>query len=86
MMNCYLTDKDVLTDALATQKYATANYNLFANECANAELRSQVIDLLNDEHLIQSDLFTQMNKRGWYPVPQAECQKIQQAIEKFQNA
>lgn len=35
---------------------------------------------------MQAEVFDEMQKRGWYPVPAAEQQKIAQAKEKFQNA
>ncbi len=80
-----LTDRDILSDALSTQKFTTGKFNTFANECAAQELRHDVMDILNEEHEIQYDIFSEMQKRGWYPTPEAEQQKIMQAKQKFQN-
>lgn len=51
-------------------------------------LRSGIcfVDILTEEHQIQADVFNEMSKRGWYPVQQAEQQKIQQAKQKFENS
>ena len=44
------------------------------------------MSLLTEEHQIQADVFDEMHKRGWYPTPAAEQQKVQQAKQKFENA
>ncbi len=36
----YLTEKEILKDCLDSQKHISANYNTFAGECANEQLRS----------------------------------------------
>ena len=77
-------EKEMLTDALASQKYVTENYNTFANECANPAVKNEFMDILNEEHQIQFELFSEMNKRGWYPLEQANQQKVSQAKQNFQ--
>ena len=80
-----MQDKELLNDVLASQKFITGNYNSFANECATPNVRDEFMRILNEEHQIQADVFDVMKKRGWYPTPSAEQQKIQQAKQKFQN-
>lgn len=75
-----MTDKDLLQDLLVTEKYITSAYDNFANESANPSLRQSVLNILNDEHNIQSDLWNTMNQRGWYQVQPAQPQQIQSAI------
>jgi spore coat protein CotF len=41
--------------------------------------------ILNEEHQIQSEVFDTMKQRGWYTIPDAQQQKIQQAKQKYQN-
>lgn len=77
------TDKEVLQDALCTQKASTSLYNLGANECVNKSLRDTMMDLLNKEHAIQFDVFNTMHAKGFYPTPDAEATKIQQAKQKY---
>ncbi len=79
----YLTEKEILKDCLDSQKHISANYNTFAGECANEQLRSAFLNILDDEHRIQADIFTDMSTNGWYPVTPAEQQKIQQTRQKY---
>ena len=84
--NQSFNDQAILDDALISQKFLTDDYNEFACECANVQLRNEFMNILNEEHQIQADVFDEMKKRGWYPTPQAQQQKIQQAKHKFRNA
>jgi len=77
-------DKDMMTDLLSSQKFETGGYNTSANECACPKLRSDIMNILNEEHQIQSEIFTEMSKRGWYPTEAAEQNKINQVKQKFQ--
>mgnify|MGYP001015732142 FL=1 len=62
-----------------------SNYNTFANECADPVLKKTLMDILNDEHSIQFDVFCELHSRGLYPTPMAETQKVDQAKQKFGN-
>lgn len=79
-------DKQILTDALSTQKMITSNYNNFVNESATPEVRNDVMNILSEEHQIEYSLFSEMQRRGWYQVTQAEQQKVMQAKNKFAQA
>jgi len=81
--NAIFSDKDKLQDVLASQKFITENYNTFTNECVTPEVRGVFMSLLKEEHDMQSEIFTEMQKRGWYQVQPAEPQKIQQTKTKF---
>lgn len=80
-----LTEQQILQDSLISQKHLTDTYNLFAGECTNEQLRSTMLNILTDEHKIQSDIFNSMQSHGWYQVEAADQQKIQKARQKFQN-
>jgi spore coat protein CotF len=80
-----MQEKEVFDDVLSSQKFITETYNTFANECVTPNVRSEFMRILTEEHQIQADVFDEMQKRGWYPTPAAEQQKIQQAKQKFQN-
>ena len=77
------SDKDILQDALASQKFVTGNYNTFTTECVTPEVRGVFMSILKDEHDIQNEVFTEMQKRGWYQVQPADHQKLQQTKTKF---
>ena len=84
-MNQCMQDKDLMNDLLASEKAVTSTYNTFTNECATAQVRDEFLNILNEEHQIQASVFDEMKKRGWYPTPSAEQEKIDQAKQKFQN-
>ena len=79
----YMGEKEILQDALLTQKQVSGSCNTFAGECVSPQLRTAFLDILRDEHAIQADIFQDMQTRGWYPTETAEPQKIQQARQKF---
>jgi spore coat protein CotF len=79
-------DKEMLTDLLASEKLVTANYNTFANECATPAVRADFVNILTDAHQIQSDIFTEMQKRGWYMTEAANQDKVNAAKQKFVSA
>lgn len=76
-------EKEILGDALAAQKSATNLFNTFSNECVHEELRSTMLDILADEHTMQQDVFCSMHERGFYPTPDAEQNKIDEAKQKY---
>ena len=77
-------DKEMLTDALNAEKFATDQYNTFAYECSDIALKNEFMSLLNEEHQNQNDLLEEMNKRPWYHLKPAQQQSIQQLKQKFQ--
>ena len=77
------SDKDRLQDALASQKFITEVYNTFTSESVTPEVRGVFMSILKEEHDIQNEIFTEMQKRGWYQVQPAEQQKVQQTKAKF---
>lgn len=77
------TDKEVLGDGLDAQKGATNLFNTMANECVHDDLRNTLLDILEEEHSMQVDVFNMMHQRGLYPTPPAEQQKVEDAKQKF---
>lgn len=77
------TEKEILSDALATQKNATNQFNTSANECVHEELRQTMLHILKQEHEIQQDVFNMMHEKGYYPTPAAEQQKVQETKQQF---
>lgn len=80
-----MNDQEMMQDVLSSQKQMTETYNSYANECATPAVRDELLNILQEEHGIQADLFKEMQKRGWYPTPMAEEQKIQSTKQKFLN-
>ena len=78
-----LTEKDILQDCLSSQKYTTTNYNIWAGECVSEQLRSAFLNILDDEHRIQADIFNDLSSKGWYATQPADQQQLQQVKQKF---
>ena len=77
------TEKEILGDALATQKTTTANFNTYANECVHEDIRQTMLHILKQEHEIQQNVFNMMHEKGYYPTPAADDKKIQDTKQKF---
>lgn len=86
MNNTTYSDKEKFTDALMSQKFITGNYNSFANECAHPEVKKLALDILNDEHCIQHDVFVEMQNHGWYEVKAATDAAVQQTKTQIENS
>ena len=79
------TEKEILGDALSAQKSTTALFNTSANECVHGDLRETLLDILEDEHDIQQDVFDLMHSQGMYPTPSADDKKIQQLKQQYKQ-
>ena len=77
-----MDDKSRINDSPASQKMVTSMYNTTTNECANPQLRADLLNILKEEHDIQFEIFNEMSMRGWYQTAPAEQQKVTQAKQK----
>lgn len=77
------TEKEILGDALASQKASTDHFNTMANECAHDQIRCAMLDILEQEHSIQTEVFKMMHQRGYYETPAAEMKKVEEAKQKY---
>lgn len=80
-----MNDQEHITDLILSEKKMTGNYDTFASECVNTKLRDDFLRILNQEHMIQTELFQKAQAKGWYKVEPAPASKVQQAAAKFQN-
>ena len=78
-----MNEQEKLTDLLSSQKNLTGLYNSFCNESATPAVRSGLFSILEDEHRIAQEIFSEMSTRGYYPVEKAEETKIDSAKQKF---
>jgi len=78
-----LTEQQILQDTLMSQKHIGEGYNTFAGECVNTQLRTTMLNILNEEHCMQADIFNSLQSHGWYQTEPADQQKIQKARQKF---
>ncbi|MGI6357242.1 MAG: spore coat protein [Bacillota bacterium] len=81
-----LSDEVILKDALTCQKDLTNSYNIAANETAgNNGLRSDMLNILMQEHELQSAMFNAAAQKGWYQTEQAEQKQIDKALQKYRQ-
>ena len=80
-----MKDQEIITDLLLTEKKMSGNYNEYASECVNTQLRDAFVDMLTQGHKTQTDLFKAAQQKGWYQVEQAPANKVSQAYTKFSN-
>lgn len=80
-----MKDQEVMTDLMLTEKKMSANYDTYASECVNTQLRDTFVKMLTQSHETQSRLFSTAQQKGWYQVEQAPAQKVDQARQKFTN-
>ncbi len=78
-------EREMATDLLHSQKAITGDYNTSANESAGCEVKNLFLSILTEEHSMQHDMFTCMQKRGWYPTEAAPMQKINEAKAQFSS-
>lgn len=81
-----MNDQERMTDLLLAEKKMSGNYDCFASECVNTALRDQFLNIFNQGHQTQTELFQLAQGKGWYQVEAAPASKIQQAATKFQNS
>ena len=78
-----MSEQELITDLLSSEKHTTAAYNTFVTETDCANLRQALMGIQQDEQRIHEDLFNAMSQRGWYTVPRALDQEVQDAKTKF---
>ena len=84
-MTSPLTDKEMLNDTLNSQKLIENNYNTYANECVNPQLRADFMNILREEHDIAFNVFEEMSQRGWYQTKCADANEVSMAKNKYSN-
>ena len=80
-----MNDQERMTDFICSEKKMSANYDTYASECVNLSLRDDFLNILNQGHQTQSDLFRMAQSKGWYQVEQAQASKVSQAYTKSTN-
>lgn len=74
---------EILEECTSSQKYLMNLYNTAASEAANSRLRSQLLQILSNQHELHSDLFRVMERRGLYQFHPARARDIAQAEQKY---
>ena len=80
-----LNDRDIINDVLATQKYLTDNFNVFAREASHDHLHGLTMGVLNETHQAAREAYNLMFKKGWYKLTSASRQTLDQTQQQFTN-
>lgn len=79
-----MNDRDRITDLLTTQKNLSAGYNLAVNEAGTDQLFQTILQLLNEVHQSQREIFKLMQKKGWYKLEfENDYPKINKKAQQF---
>lgn len=78
-----LSEQEILTDLLTSEKHATSTYNTFITESTCPNLRQNLKNILTEEHNIHENLYNIMNQKGWYPTSDAEALEVQKIKGKY---
>jgi spore coat protein CotF len=80
-----MNDRDRINDVLAMEKYLANGYNTAVNEAGNPALFQAQLQILNEVHQAQRDLFNLMHQKGWYKTEAANTNQITQKTQQFAN-
>ena len=80
-----MNDQERITDLILSEKKMSSNYDTFASECVNVQLRDEFLKIFNQGHKTQTDLFNMAQSKGWYQVEQAPASKVDTAYQRFNN-
>ena len=77
------SDREMMNDVLSSQKFITSGYNTTANEAGEPAVKNVIMTILDEEHKIQHEVFSEMQNRGWYQTEAAPQNKVQETKDKF---
>ena len=80
-----LTERELLTDLLHTEKDMAKTYAGSVTESASPQLRKLLIRNMTECAEDQLCVFEEMNKRNMYPTKQAQQQEVQTAKQNMQQ-
>ena len=80
-----MSEKQILDDGISTQKFLAGVLNTYANEASSDEFRTDLLNVLQEDHQLQAKLFQAEAQRGWYNVKKATDQEVSQAQNKYRN-
>ena len=83
--NPVFSEKEIINDALTSEKQIINAYGTFLAESTCENLRSELSKMINDKQQIQYQIFDAMRQKGWYDVKNANMSDVQTAMQKFQG-
>ena len=80
-----LNDRDILNDALSTEKYLCQSYVTAMQEASHDSLYQTIFDQFRETSKQQRSLYDLAFKHGWYALTPHDSQEIQQTVQQFQG-
>lgn len=84
-MQTILSEEEILTDLLTSEKHCTSTINTFITESTCANLRQNLQSILTEEHSIHENLYNMLSQKGWYPTNDAQAQEVQKSKDKYNS-
>ncbi|MBE7022589.1 MAG: spore coat protein [Ruminococcaceae bacterium] len=78
-----LSEREMLTDGLSSQRHIASGYNTYAGECTNKQLRSAFINILAEEQDLGAQVYENMSARGWYQEKEADESNVAKVKQRF---
>jgi len=78
-----MTDKEYMEDVLLTSKTLSGLYHYATQESSTEQLHNQFKSNLNDTITMQHNIYSAMQKNGWYPQQQADQSQVGQIKTRF---
>ncbi|MGN1121038.1 MAG: spore coat protein [Eubacteriales bacterium] len=78
-----MDDKQIMDNILTATKSACDLMMHGAIESPTPDVHNAFTQVFNDTLCMQNEIYKKMSEKGWYPMQQAEQQKIDAAKQKF---
>lgn len=83
--NSNLSEKELINDALASEKQLLHIYGTYIAEASCVNLRNELTKIINETQQTQFEIFQAMQQKGWYNIQNAQLNEVQQALQKYQQ-
>lgn len=80
-----LNDRDILNDALSTEKHLCNSYLTAMNEASHDAFYQLIFSQMRDTSKQQRSFFDLLFTHGWYVLTPSSSKDIQQAVKQFQG-
>ncbi|NLY17551.1 MAG: spore coat protein [Clostridiaceae bacterium] len=81
--NQKLSEQDMMTDALNTEKLSITSYGSYLAEATCPQLRQEIKQIIAENQQVQYEIYDTMRQRGWYQSKSAEMNELQQTVQKL---
>lgn len=81
-----MNDRDLITDALSTEKHLCTSYVISMNEASHDTLYQAVFSIFDDTSKQQRKFYDLMFQHGWYSITPAQSSEIKQAEQQHTNS